>query len=86
MLQNPQVSGIFNLGTGRAQQFLDVAKAVVDWHGKGDIHFIAFPEHLKGRYQSYTQADITALRDAGYSEPFCSVEEGVREYMDFLNK
>ena len=86
LLQNPQVSGIFNLGTGRAQPFLDVAKAVVDWHGKGDIHFIAFPEHLKGRYQSYTQADITALRDAGYSEPFRSVEEGVREYMDFLNK
>jgi len=86
LLQNPQVSGIFNLGTGRAQPFLDVAKAVVDWHGKGDIHFIAFPDHLKGRYQSYTQADITALRDAGYSEPFRSVEEGVREYMDFLNK
>lgn len=86
LLQNPQVSGIFNLGTGRAQPFLDVAKAVVDWHGKGDIHFIAFPEHLKGRYQSYTQADIAALRDAGYSEPFRSVEEGVREYMDFLNK
>jgi ADP-L-glycero-D-manno-heptose 6-epimerase len=86
LLENPQVSGIFNLGTGRAQPFLDVAKAVVDWHGKGDIHFIAFPEHLKGRYQSYTQADITALRDAGYSEPFRSVEEGVREYMDFLNK
>jgi len=86
LLQNPQVSGIFNLGTGRAQPFLDVAKAVVDWHGKGDIHFIAFPDHLKGRYQSYTQADITALRDAGYSEPFRSVEEGIREYMDFLNK
>lgn len=86
LLQNPQVSGIFNLGTGRAQPFLDVAKAVVDWHGKGEIKFIAFPDHLKGRYQSYTQADISALRDAGYSEPFRSVEEGVREYMDFLNK
>lgn len=86
LLQNPQVSGIFNLGTGCAQPFLDVAKAVVDWHGKGDIQFIAFPEHLKGRYQSYTQADISALREAGYSEPFRSVEEGVREYLDFLNK
>jgi len=86
LLQNSQVSGIFNLGTGRAQPFLDVAKAVVDWHGKGGINFIAFPEHLKGRYQSYTQADINALRDAGYNEPFRSVEEGVREYMDFLNK
>ena len=86
LLENPQVSGIFNLGTGRAQPFLDVAKAVVDWHGKGEIKFIAFPQHLKGRYQSYTQADISALRDAGYSEPFKTVEEGVREYLDFLNK
>ena len=86
LLKNPQVSGIFNLGTGRAQPFLDVAKAVVAWHGKGDIKFIPFPDHLKGRYQSYTQADISALRHAGYSEPFKTVEEGVREYMDFLNK
>lgn len=86
LLQNSQVSGIFNLGTGCAQPFQDVAQAVVDWHGKGEIHYIAFPEHLKGRYQSYTQADISSLRDAGYSEPFKTVEEGVREYMDILNK
>jgi len=86
LLANPQVSGIFNLGTGRAQPFLDVAKAVVDWHGKGDICFIAFPDHLKGRYQSYTQADISALRGAGYCEPFKTVEQGVSEYLDFLNK
>lgn len=86
LLQNSQVSGIFNLGTGRAQPFQDVAQAVVDWHGKGEIHYIAFPEHLKGRYQSYTQADISSLREAGYSEPFKTVEEGVREYMDILNK
>lgn len=86
LLANPEVSGIFNLGTGQAQPFIDVANAVVDWHGKGDIHFITFPDHLKGRYQSYTQADISALRDAGYNEPFRTVEEGVREYLDFLNK
>ncbi|MEH6358053.1 MAG: ADP-glyceromanno-heptose 6-epimerase [Pseudomonadales bacterium] len=86
LLANPEVSGIFNLGTGQAQPFIDVANAVVDWHGKGEIEFIAFPDHLKGRYQSYTQADISALRDAGYNEPFRTVEEGVREYLDFLNK
>ena len=86
LLQNPQVSGIFNLGTGRAQPFNDVAQAVVDWHGKGEVHYIAFPEHLKGRYQSYTQADISALRRAGYSEPFKTVQEGVREYLDILNQ
>ena len=70
----------------RSQPFKDVAKAVVDWHGKGEIHYIAFPEHLKGRYQSYTQADISALRDAGYNEAFKPVEQGVSEYLDFLNK
>lgn len=86
LLAHPEVSGIFNLGTGQAQPFIDVANAVVDWHGKGEVHFIAFPDHLKGRYQSYTQADISSLRDAGYNEPFKTVEEGVREYLDFLNK
>lgn len=84
-LDNPQQSGIFNLGTGRAQPFNDVANAVLDWHGTGELEYIPFPEHLQGRYQSYTQADIGALRDAGYSEPFKSVAEGVKAYLDWLN-
>lgn len=85
LLANPQVSGIFNLGTGRAQPFNDVANAVLAWHGKGELQYIPFPDHLKGRYQSYTQADISALRDAGYSEPFKTVEQGVQAYLDWLN-
>lgn len=84
-LDNPQQSGIFNLGTGRAQPFNDVANAVLDWHGTGELEYIPFPEHLQGRYQSYTQADISGLRDAGYSEPFKTVEEGVKAYLDWLN-
>lgn len=86
LLDNPRVSGIFNVGTGRAQSFNDVARAVIDYHGKGEIEYIPFPDHLKGRYQSFTQADITALREAGYDAPFKSVEEGVREYMEWLNR
>ena len=84
-LDNPDKSGIFNLGTGKAQPFNDVANAVLAWHGKGELQYIPFPEQLKGRYQSYTQADIRALRDAGYSEPFKTVEQGVSDYLDWLN-
>jgi len=85
-LDNPDKSGIFNLGTGRSQTFKDVAEAVIAYHGKGSIEYIPFPEHLKGRYQSFTEADISALRAAGYSAPFKTVEEGVTEYMAWLNK
>ena len=60
-------SGIYNLGTGQARSFNDVARAVLKWHGRGRIQYIPFPEHLKGSYQSYTQADLTGLRAAGYA-------------------
>ncbi len=80
-MDNPQVSGIFNVGTGRSQSFNDVARAVIRSHQKGHIQYIPFPEHLKGRYQSFTEADITALREAGYTAPFKTVEEGVRLYL-----
>ncbi|MEI2417360.1 ADP-glyceromanno-heptose 6-epimerase [Orrella sp. JC864] len=95
-LDNPQVSGIFNCGTGRAQPFNDVAMAVVNTlreaRGKetltlaqlverGLIHYIPFPEDLKGRYQSYTQADVTRLREAGFQAPMRDVATGVAEYV-----
>ena len=84
-MDHPDKSGIFNLGTGRSQPFNDVARAVIAYHGGGEIEYIPFPEHLKGRYQSFTEADISALRAAGYSAPFKSVEEGVQLYMEWLN-
>lgn len=86
LYENPQVSGIFNLGTGRSQSFNDVANAVIDWHQKGKINYIPFPEHLKGRYQSFTQADMADLLAAGYDKEFKTVEEGVKLYLDELNK
>jgi ADP-L-glycero-D-manno-heptose 6-epimerase len=83
---NPGKSGIFNAGTGRAQEFNDVANAVIKWHGKGSIQYVSFPENLKGRYQSYTQADLTLLRKAGYDKKFLTVEQGVKRYLDWLNE
>ena len=85
-MDNPQHSGIFNLGSGRSQAFNDVANAVINYHGKGKIEYIPFPDHLKGSYQSFTEADMSKLRAIGYNEPFKTVEEGVDEYMHWLNR
>ena len=85
-LDNPDKAGIYNLGTGRSQTFKDVATAVIAYHDKGEIQYIPFPDHLKGRYQSFTQANIKRLRDAGYGAPFKTVEEGVQLYMEWLNE
>jgi ADP-L-glycero-D-manno-heptose 6-epimerase len=98
-LDNPDTSGIYNLGTGRAQPFNDVAMGTVNacrgLEGKpalslqemvaqGLVEYIAFPEALKGKYQSFTQADISALRAAGYREEFVTVEQGVAKYVQSL--
>jgi ADP-L-glycero-D-manno-heptose 6-epimerase len=94
-LDNPQRSGIYNVATGAAQSFNDVAVAVVnacraaeskpqltlaEMQHNQTVRYISFPEDLKGKYQSYTQADLSALRGAGYAAPFLTVEEGVSRY------
>lgn len=84
-LDHPDRSGIFNLGSGRAEPFKAIGEAVIDFHGKGRITYIDFPDELKGRYQSYTRADISRLREAGYDAEFRSVAEGVRDYLEWLN-
>lgn len=84
-LDHPERSGIFNLGTGRAEPFKAIAETVIGYYGKGDIDYIDFPDELKGRYQSYTRADITRLREAGYDAEFKTVAEGVRAYLEWLN-
>ena len=80
------VSGIFNCGTGHAESFQVVADAVLAHHQQGEVEYIPFPEKLKGRYQAYTQADLTRLRTAGYTKTFKTVTEGVSDYMRWLNK
>jgi ADP-L-glycero-D-manno-heptose 6-epimerase len=80
--QRAAKSGIYNLGTGEARSFNDVARAVLKWHGRGAIRYVPFPDHLRGSYQSYTQADLTGLRAAGYDAGFIPVDEGVPRYLD----
>lgn len=85
-MANPDARGIVNCGTGQAQPFMDIADAVMDYHKKGSVEFIDFPDHLKGAYQSFTQANITALRDLGYPKAFVDVHTGVTRYMEWLNE
>jgi ADP-L-glycero-D-manno-heptose 6-epimerase len=99
-LDHPEISGVFNLGTGRAQPFNDVAIAVVNTLRRcqndmalsrdeaardGLIDYIDFPAALVGKYQSYTQADLSALRAAGCYHAFADVETGVTAYIKWLN-
>jgi ADP-L-glycero-D-manno-heptose 6-epimerase len=79
------ISGIYNCGTGRAESFQAVADAVVAYHQRGQVEYIPFPEKLQGHYQTFTKADLTRLRAAGYAQPFKTVAEGVAEYMLWLN-
>lgn len=82
--RNPQVSGIFNCGTGKSQTFNDVADAALKWHDTGKKRYIPFPGELAGRYQSFTEADMRSLQQVGYDAPFASVEQGVPAYLDWL--
>ncbi|WP_417504524.1 ADP-glyceromanno-heptose 6-epimerase [Marinomonas gallaica] len=85
-LDNPDKSGIFNLGTGNAEPFKTIAETVIGHYGKGEIEFIPFPEHLKGAYQSFTQADISKLREVGYNGSFRGLAQGVKDYMMWLDQ
>jgi len=99
-LDHPGTSGIFNCGTGRAQPFNDVAASVVNTMrslrgestlslpelvAQGLLRYIQFPDDLKGRYQSYTQADVTQLRAAGFTNRMRDVQTGVSEYVRALH-
>jgi ADP-L-glycero-D-manno-heptose 6-epimerase len=88
LMDTPGVSGLFNLGTGQARSYLDLAHAVCDAAGvPRSIVFIDMPEALRGQYQSFTQAAMGSLRTAGYSGQFTPLEEGVRRYIqDYLSQ
>ena len=88
LLDHPGVNGLFNAGTGQARSFLDMAHAVCDAAGVArDVEFIDMPDGLRGKYQSFTQANMTKLRAAGYGREFTSLEEGVRRYVgDYLTQ
>jgi ADP-L-glycero-D-manno-heptose 6-epimerase len=85
-LEQRRASGVFNVGTGASAPFNDVANAILAWHGKGTLRYIPFPEELKLAYQSFTEADIGALRAAGYTAPFRDVRAGIKDYLDALGR
>lgn len=80
-LANPGKSGIFNVGTGASASFNELARAIIDHYGSGTIRYIPFPENLLASYQSFTEADIGALRRAGYDDSFADVRHGVARYL-----
>lgn len=88
LYDNPQVSGLYNVGTGQARSFADLARAVFAALGREpDIQYFDMPEHLRDKYQYFTQAKMDRLRAAGYDKPFTALEEGVRRYVqDFLSQ
>ncbi len=98
-MDNPLKTGIYNCGTGAAQSFNEVAVASINacrkargegplaleaLQAQGMIEYIPFPQDLQGKYQSYTQADLTTLRAEGYAEQFLTVEQGVTRYCEVL--
>ncbi len=81
-LDNPANSGLYNLGTGRAQSFKELAEAIFCALGMEPIiRYIDMPEHLKNKYQYYTKANISKLRKAGYDKPFVDLMAGVKDYV-----
>jgi ADP-L-glycero-D-manno-heptose 6-epimerase len=86
LLETPQVSGLYNVGTGEARSFLDLAHAVFAQLGREpDIRFVDTPAALRAQYQYFTQADIGKLRAAGFTAPFHTLESGVRDCIDGLS-
>ncbi len=83
LLETPSVSGLFNCGTGQARTYEALARAVCAAAGRpAEIEYIPMPESLKGQYQSFTQADMSALHGAGYPASFTSLEEGISRYIE----
>ena len=85
-LGQPSVNGIYNVGTGYARTFLDVANIIKSLcSNEADIEYTEMPLEIQKHYQYYTCADIKKLREAGYDKPFYSIEEGISRYInDYL--
>ena len=94
LIKNPKVSGVFNLGTGKARGFYDLALNTIKNSGlkeykgaENHIEFVPMPEDLRGKYQYFTEANMTKLKESGYTKEFYSLEEGVKDYVEnYLSK
>jgi ADP-L-glycero-D-manno-heptose 6-epimerase len=82
LLDHPETSGLFNLGTGQARSFLDVVGSLCAALGRETtVQWVDTPIEIRDRYQYYTQAELGQLRTAGYERPFLSLEEGIADYV-----
>jgi ADP-L-glycero-D-manno-heptose 6-epimerase len=86
LAEGPARSGVYNVGTGQARTFNDVAKIIIARLGSGSIEYVPFPESLAGKYQSFTQAELSSLRNAGYAESFSTLEDGIAQSIDVWNR
>ncbi|MDO8432292.1 MAG: ADP-glyceromanno-heptose 6-epimerase [Candidatus Binatus sp.] len=86
LASGPPLRGIFNVGTGKARAFNDVANLLIRQIGAGAIDYVPFPESLAGRYQSFTEADLTGLRNAGYDAAFTNLEDGIASSVAAWNR
>ncbi len=86
LLQHPEVSGIFNVGTGLSRSFNDLAAILIKTLGTGRVEYIDMPAEIRPGYQSYTQAHLGALRAAGYADSFRTLEAGLRAYVADLSR
>lgn len=84
--QAPQISGVFNCGTGCANTFNQLAQGVIKYMKKGEIEYVDFPETLIGKYQSYTKADTEKLLATGYNGGFSQLDEAIADYCALLDK
>ena len=84
-MQN-NISGIFNVATGKSRSFNDVAKSVLDFFDSGHIEYIDFPDGLEEQYQAFTEADLTNLRNVGYKGLSTELEDGIKSYLSFLSE
>lgn len=86
MMQHQSISGLYNVGTGKARSFFDLAANTFKAMGLAtDIEYIDTPLEIRDKYQYFTEAKMEKLREAGYREPFTSLEDGIQEYIAFLN-
>ncbi|NLH46298.1 MAG: ADP-glyceromanno-heptose 6-epimerase [Acholeplasmataceae bacterium] len=83
---HPELKGIYNCGTGHAHTFNTLAKGVLKYFGSGELEYVPFPEVLRGKYQSFTEADSSKLLAAGYDGGFTDIEEAIAEYCALLDK
>lgn len=81
-LQGPPQTGIVNVGTGFSRSFNDVAEILIEGLDRGRVEYIPFPESLRGKYQSFTEADLESLRELGYERPFLSLETGIARVLE----